>query len=30
VVAPVKEAYPMKNGVMVRPLPEIIAMLQEK
>ena len=30
VVAPVKEAYPMKNGVMVRPLPEIISMLQEK
>jgi hypothetical protein len=27
VVAPVKEAYPIKHGVKVTPLPEIIARL---
>ena len=30
VVAPVKESYPLKGGVMVRPLREIIARLQEE
>jgi predicted AAA+ superfamily ATPase len=30
VVAPVKESYPMKGGVMVSPLQEIIAKLQEE
>ena len=30
VVAPVKESYPIKGGVMVRPLQEIIAKLQEE
>jgi hypothetical protein len=30
VVAPVKESYPMKGNVMVIPLQEIIANLQEE
>jgi hypothetical protein len=30
VVAPVKESYPIKGGVMVSPLQEIIAKLQEE
>jgi len=30
VVAPVKESYPMKGGVRVSPLQEIIAKLQEE
>jgi predicted AAA+ superfamily ATPase len=30
VVAPVEESYPIKGGVMVSPLQEIIAMLQEE
>jgi len=30
VVAPVKESYPMKGDVMVSPLQEIIAKLQEE
>ena len=30
VVAPVKESYPMKGGVMVSPLQEIITKLQKK
>jgi hypothetical protein len=30
VVAPVEEFYPMKGGVMVSPLQEIITKLQEE